>query len=615
MNTAAICDNVCTVVSRESMGNDRWTPGLLEDRPQQRFADVLPLAEAALERPAHEATGSKAPAKGESRGTEDRDDAARTDSSAEGTEAVYTSDPASTETQDLVSLSGGHLADPLPPAVSGGTRVAAQAKGKGPITEMADQAGRTDAKGHRASGQGGVSSPETGGTGTPENARATHRSFDPSIAPSVESPLAGAAAGSTVLKTGEAAAFVAGKKGGLQAGLESSAQVAGTGSQGATGGPAVVKNAAGQNSHDAKLGSPIPQPGEANAQASAEPRAGAQPGFAADKTAQVSSHSTATTGAARTQDGASGSPSQPVLAQVEHAGEHVTKSSRVDSFVSQDSAGKEGTGSQTRNTASGATPSQLPQEPGSGVLRSKESISATGENPKNSLRTQNAARGNSGTDPVEPGGKEVHGAASKESGSVPSNPSVLSGVESVNSTPRVAGQTQNSMGLDTPVVRTPAQSVGEQILDSMHAAVGRGDRQVLVRLNPPELGTVVVRFQEQGEQVSAMLEVGSREVQREIEQALPQVVRSLQEAGVQVRRLEVVASDQPERDPSREQLPPDTWSQQQQQQGSGQTREHLHASPQTRWSQGMADHGAGREGTAGDESRGTVPRGRIDMLL
>jgi flagellar hook-length control protein FliK len=169
------------------------------------------------------------------------------------------------------------------------------------------------------------------------------------------------------------------------------------------------------------------------------------------------------------------------------------------------------------------------------------------------------------------------------------------------------------MGFDTPVARTPAQSVGEQILDSMQASIGRGDRQVLVRLNPPELGTVLVRFQEQGDRVSAMMEVASREVRREIEQALPQVVRTLQEAGVQIRRVEVVTSDQPERDLGREQLPQDTWSQPQQ--DSGQNREHLYASPQGRWARGATNHGAGREEGPGDESRAAASQGRIDMLL
>jgi flagellar hook-length control protein FliK len=64
-----------------------------------------------------------------------------------------------------------------------------------------------------------------------------------------------------------------------------------------------------------------------------------------------------------------------------------------------------------------------------------------------------------------------------------------------------------------------SQSVGEQIMESLHASTGRGDSQIVIRLNPPELGNVLVKFQQQSDQISGLLEVSSGQTKYEIEQA------------------------------------------------------------------------------------------------
>ena len=104
---------------------------------------------------------------------------------------------------------------------------------------------------------------------------------------------------------------------------------------------------------------------------------------------------------------------------------------------------------------------------------------------------------------------------------------------------RLSARSATASGMDATTVKNPAQDVSEQILGSMQASLARGDRQLLVRLDPPELGNVVVRFQERGDQVSGVLEVSRDETRLEVEQALPEELRSLQDAGLQVRRPEV----------------------------------------------------------------------------
>lgn len=108
-----------------------------------------------------------------------------------------------------------------------------------------------------------------------------------------------------------------------------------------------------------------------------------------------------------------------------------------------------------------------------------------------------------------------------------------------------------------------AQSVSEQILDSVRASLDRGEQQVVVRLHPPELGSVVMRFGEQNDQIQGVLEVTRSETRHEVEQALPDVLRSLQDHGIQVRRLDVTVSDQSPGDSNGQPLQQDAWPQQQ----------------------------------------------------
>jgi flagellar hook-length control protein FliK len=88
--------------------------------------------------------------------------------------------------------------------------------------------------------------------------------------------------------------------------------------------------------------------------------------------------------------------------------------------------------------------------------------------------------------------------------------------------------------------------VKEQLLESIHSSLRQDEQQLTIRLNPPELGKVSVKFQDQQSQITGVLEVSKAETKYEIEHALPEVIKGLQEAGIQIRRLEVVLTDQPE---------------------------------------------------------------------
>jgi len=109
--------------------------------------------------------------------------------------------------------------------------------------------------------------------------------------------------------------------------------------------------------------------------------------------------------------------------------------------------------------------------------------------------------------------------------------------------------------------------IGKQILESIHSSLTQKgqSQQITVRLNPPELGKVFIKFQEQDDQITGLLEVSKTQTRTEIEQALPQIVRSLQESGIQIKRLDVVLSEkeQPEQEALRDQTLQNGWAQQQ----------------------------------------------------
>jgi len=86
-----------------------------------------------------------------------------------------------------------------------------------------------------------------------------------------------------------------------------------------------------------------------------------------------------------------------------------------------------------------------------------------------------------------------------------------------------------------------AGSVSQQMATSIEGSLRQADTHLTIHLNPPELGRVFVRFQQEQDQITILLEVSKPQTRREIDLALPQIMRSLQDAGVQVRRLEVSA--------------------------------------------------------------------------
>jgi flagellar hook-length control protein FliK len=129
--------------------------------------------------------------------------------------------------------------------------------------------------------------------------------------------------------------------------------------------------------------------------------------------------------------------------------------------------------------------------------------------------------------------------------------------------PAVAHSSSASAAINNPADAACPDDVSadvrKQIFESIHTFVSRNERQVTIRLNPPELGKVFIKFQEQDAQLTGLLEVSNSRTRFEIEQTLPQIIRDLQDSGIQIKRLDVVLAEQTDHRSPADQSPPDSW--------------------------------------------------------
>ena len=91
-------------------------------------------------------------------------------------------------------------------------------------------------------------------------------------------------------------------------------------------------------------------------------------------------------------------------------------------------------------------------------------------------------------------------------------------------------------------------SVGEQLFSQIQNSVQQNQQQIIIRLNPPELGRVVIKFTEQNNQITGLLEVSRPQTRYEIEQALPELLKNLADSGIQIKNFDVLVKDQPQQD-------------------------------------------------------------------
>jgi flagellar hook-length control protein FliK len=83
---------------------------------------------------------------------------------------------------------------------------------------------------------------------------------------------------------------------------------------------------------------------------------------------------------------------------------------------------------------------------------------------------------------------------------------------------------------------SPGASVVNQIAGSVRANAARADRQIVVRLHPPELGEVRLRLRAEGNEIRGVLEVDNPRTLGELQRETPALVQRLAEDGVQLNQ-------------------------------------------------------------------------------
>jgi flagellar hook-length control protein FliK len=109
-------------------------------------------------------------------------------------------------------------------------------------------------------------------------------------------------------------------------------------------------------------------------------------------------------------------------------------------------------------------------------------------------------------------------------------------------------------------------SVGNQIQESIHSSFRTGNQQIVVRLNPPELGKVAIKFAEQGDNITGLLQVDKPQTRDQIQMVLPEIIQNLQNSGIGIEKLEVTLTNQQEQQTSKDQSSTagqDSWAEQQ----------------------------------------------------
>ncbi len=99
---------------------------------------------------------------------------------------------------------------------------------------------------------------------------------------------------------------------------------------------------------------------------------------------------------------------------------------------------------------------------------------------------------------------------------------------------------------------------------SVQNSVQQGQHQITINLNPPELGRVSIKFTEQSGQLTGSLEATNSQTRADIQQAIPEMLRSLEQSGINIKRIDVSLSDisgQSSHNFSRESASQNQWEQ------------------------------------------------------
>jgi len=153
----------------------------------------------------------------------------------------------------------------------------------------------------------------------------------------------------------------------------------------------------------------------------------------------------------------------------------------------------------------------------------------------------------------------------------------------------------------------PEPVLSDQVTEALGARVVRAGEQVVVRLDPPELGRIRVTFQGEGNELRAIMEVDNAKALSELQREAPLLIQRLADSGIRLRQVEFVLNE-----PTASQGGDGTYAHLQQGQGFQQEQAgHQQNSP---GGQNAAGEQIGTE-TAGAQSDGEIGDDSINVWI
>jgi flagellar hook-length control protein FliK len=105
----------------------------------------------------------------------------------------------------------------------------------------------------------------------------------------------------------------------------------------------------------------------------------------------------------------------------------------------------------------------------------------------------------------------------------------------------------NESKIDTP------KEISTQVHDSIKSTLSADNKEIVIQLNPPELGKLEIKFTEDSSGLTGVLSVDNSKTRHEIQQSLPEIINNLQDSGVNIKKIEVVLSNNQEQQTMKDQ--------------------------------------------------------------
>ncbi len=88
-----------------------------------------------------------------------------------------------------------------------------------------------------------------------------------------------------------------------------------------------------------------------------------------------------------------------------------------------------------------------------------------------------------------------------------------------------------------------AFGIPNRIYESIQTALDAGSKKIVIQLNPPELGKVAIKFTEDANGLTGLLQVDRLHVKHEIQQTLPDIIQNLHDKGIVINKIEVLLTN------------------------------------------------------------------------